>query len=266
MSIWSCELKSPVRNPVRFDEAVPRIPKVLHQTWFKKRVPRLFMRNIQKFWHMNDDLDIVVWDDAECDAFMAQHWGEEPIYAIYRGAQFGPLKTDIFRYCLIYKYGGYYCDISKGVLERWTDLHDTSTSGVVTYEKNHILIPFDDDPNLFDFPQNYFANWAFGFSPEHPFLMDLINDIVRAKDRFANVEFDYVKNAIVSFTGPGMFTKCLHRYISENKAPTISTLGIDFFGKGKMNLRGSRLRFLSRKSYKKVRNRQILILESSTEN
>ena len=261
MSLCFTELVAPIRAPAK-QRAESEIPPVLYQTWFERRIHRVFMHHIRKFWALNPDLEVKLFDDAGCDAFMEAHWMHHPIHRVYRGAQFGPLKTDIFRYCLIYKFGGYYCDISKGVLTRWASLHPAHASGVVSYEKNEFLLPVtDSEMEALVHPHHFVCNWAFGFAPEHPFLLKVIDAIVALAPRYDRVVFEHVKPAIVTFTGPGVFTCCFHEYAVQQMEPKIYESGINFEGYGKMNLRGSRLRFLRRRSYKKIQGQQILIMD-----
>jgi len=261
MSIWMTNLRAPGDRILASQEKTD-IPSMLYQTWFEKRVHRLFMHHLHKFWDLNPELQIKLFDDNECDAFMAEHWGNHPIYRVYRGAQFGPLKIDIFRYCLIYTHGGYYCDISKGVLTRWTALHPSDASGVVSYEKNEFLLPVtDEETHALTHPHHFVCNWAFGFAPRHPFLLSVIDKIVALSPQYDGVVFEQVKPAIVTFTGPGVFTHCFHAYVVAGTEPKVHESGINFHGYGKMNLRGSRLRFLRRRSYKKIQGQRILIMD-----
>ena len=54
---------------------------------------------------------------------MEKNWGKQNISKIFFKFINGPLKSDIFRYCILYDQGGYYFDISKGC-----DVHFIKTS------------------------------------------------------------------------------------------------------------------------------------------
>ena len=257
LNFWMTELAPPRREVSQTGTGC--IPKILYQTWCEPRVHSYFYYHIAKFWSHNDDLQVVLFDDAKCDAFMEEEWGIHPVIELYRLAKIGPLKSDIFRYCLVYSRGGYYCDISKGVLTRWSELVPEQSSGVISFEKNRFFIPVSDDASrVVRWPQNYVCNWAFGFAPEHPLLKIVIDRLVEYSDRYRGRLIDRVKETIVTYTGPGLFTQCFHDFQMSHSDSDICQLDVDFCGYGKMNLRGSRLRFLRRRSYKYLANETIL--------
>ncbi len=87
-----------------------RIPPVVYQTWEENLFGRRHLRALERFREINGDLQFILMDRTQRDAYMAESWGHHPVHAIYRGAQFGPMRADIFRYCLLHERGGYYFD------------------------------------------------------------------------------------------------------------------------------------------------------------
>ena len=55
--------------------------------------------------------------------YMKNNWKNNSIYEVFKNSLVGPLKTDIFRYCILYERGGYYFDISRGckIPRNWLD-------------------------------------------------------------------------------------------------------------------------------------------------
>ena len=45
--------------------------------------------------------------------YMENNWKNNEIYEVFKNSLIGPLKTDIFRYCILFDKGGYYFDISR---------------------------------------------------------------------------------------------------------------------------------------------------------
>ena len=235
-----------------------KIPGKLFQTWFSHRIPTLLYREIERFWMLNERLQIRVFSDADCDRFMEEYWAHHPIYEIYQSAQFGPMKSDIFRYCIIYTFGGYYCDISKGVRRDLRSFHSTSCDGLVSFEGNESILPVDGGLiSRLKYPQHYLCNWCFGFDTGHPFLERLIDNIVAVSVRYRGQVCRNPKIAILQLTGPGMFTHTFHKYVL-NESVGIAQAGIDFDGFGQPNLKFARLRYLQKKSYKKAKSQVIL--------
>ena len=235
------------------------IPKTLHQTWFSKKINRFLHSEIETFWNLNNDLNITIYDDDDCDAFMRGHWSGHPIYDIYSRSNFGPMKADIFRYCVIATFGGFYCDISKTLTKSFSTFCDTESTGLISYEGNQFFLPVSNQlAQTVVMPQNYICNWAFGFSKEHPFLRLLINKIVALAPRFDGRVFEDPKAAIVTHTGPGVFTQCMQEYLMSSGDRRIVQMAPDFGGCGIYNSRMSRLRYFQKSSYKAARDRPIL--------
>lgn len=250
-------LESRVSTSIARESAA--IPYTLYQTWFSKEISRFLYSEIAAFWELNSDLDIEIYDDKDCSEFMTRYWSDHPILDIYDRAIFGPMKADIFRYCVIATFGGYYCDISKTLTRPFRFFCDRHTTGLISFEGNQFFLPVSSALNsLVSMPQNYVSNWAFGFSRGHPFLHLLIDRIVALAPRFEGRVFENPKNAIVTYTGPGLFTLCLHEYLSSSGDQKLVQASTDFEGSGIYNSRKSRLRYLQRLSYKTARNSPIL--------
>ena len=59
--------------------------------------------------------------------YMEKNWGKQKIYQIFKNSLIGPLKSDIFRYCILYDQGGYYFDISRACKIPLTKLHNKTS-------------------------------------------------------------------------------------------------------------------------------------------
>ena len=71
-------------------------------------------------------------------------------------------------------------------------------------------------------------------------------------------KFTHPKTYILSFTGPGMLKKSYRDYLEKYKS-IIEFNGINFFGKGIYQIKGSQYRFLLSPNYKEAKNSKILI-------
>ncbi len=233
------------------------IPNTIYQTWVSKYLPRKLAINVKKFRSINKDYSFIIFDDNERDDYMKEKWSHNPIYKIYLNSVFQASKADIFRYCILYEKGGFYFDIKSGCKIPISKLK-ISRGAIISHENTISTFP----PNLDSiesskYPFNIIKNWAFGFKKNHPFLKNIIEEIIKYAPFYKNYIFTNPKNAIISFTGPGMMTNVYRKYII-NKEDRIDPLGIDFNGNGIYELDGSSLRFESSKSYALIKNSKIL--------
>ena len=236
-----------------------KIPTVVYQTWINKSFGIRHARQLKYFRNLNPDLDFEIYDDGESDNYMKEVWSGTEIYEIYKKSLFGPIKADIFRYCILFDKGGYYFDISNGCNVQITSLHKPNTTALISAEKNDCLYP----PNFeiiskLDFYDKYYLQWAFGFTQKHIILENTINNICKYYPYFKNKTFNNPKNAILAFTGPGMFTKSLREAMYNINPKDITQAGVDFNGNGIFSLLGSEVRYKQKKAYASFSNCKIV--------
>lgn len=213
------------------------------------------MASLQEFRSINRDLSFVLYDSIQRDAYMEREWQHHPVYDAYKFAKIGALKADVFRYCILYQFGGYYFDISKGVSVPITSLHDPSASSFLTFESHRDLSLKDNTDGKL--PPNLFAQWGFGFVPRHPILENQISFLVSKMSEIKDIDFPDPKSAILNFSGPISFSKSVRKYIHEGGTGS-AIAGIDFEGHGIFSLRGSGSRYLLADSYAKLKNTTIM--------
>ena len=95
------------------------IPNVVYQTWEDHRFGKTHTKGILKFRALNPDMQFHLHDRKDRDKYMANSYGTHSIYQIYKNTKFGPMKADIFRYCILFEKGGYYFDIKSKVFTVW---------------------------------------------------------------------------------------------------------------------------------------------------
>lgn len=84
-----------------------KIPKYLFQTYIsKERVPKIVNDNITKY---APDYDYYFYDDDQCRSFLYHHFLPEVLEKF--DELDGAHKADLFRYCILYIFGGVYLDI-----------------------------------------------------------------------------------------------------------------------------------------------------------
>ena len=172
---------------------------------------------------------------------------------------FGQLQADIFRYCILAERGGYYFDISKGCKVQLSKIHNAFDTALISFEANFCgILPDLCDLNYFIHPYKYIQQWGFGFTQNHPFLLRTIDNICLAYPFFRGKIFDNPKEAILSLSGPGMFTKSVREVVRSGFSSPICQSGINFNWQGIFIMPGSHARYLTHPDYAERRNEALV--------
>ena len=248
------EIKDRISNQASKNQ----IPSRVFQTWETRYLGKTHSKSIEIFRDKNPSLSFYLYDKEHRDDYMQSQWGKEDISKIYFNSNFGPMKADIFRYCILHDKGGYYFDIAKGCDCPLNQLHNENDKGVITYEDNECFYP-PRNSKLFNLkrPFNYFLQWGLAFSSKHLFLEKLINEICSDYPNYKDKLFQNPKLAILNFTGPGMYTKVMRKYISKYDISDFAELDIKFNNNGIFKIKGSSVRHYTVPSYTYVKNLKI---------
>lgn len=193
-------------------ENIQTIPKVIYQTHknqlFIENHPSL--KNAQETWKRNikKGFQYKFYDDKDCDHFMKTNYPGK-IYQIYHTLPLGVMKSDLWRYCVIYKYGGIYADVDticKMNIKEW-------------------LIPIDNQkrPYLICTPElgsNLFCQWVFAAPPKSPILKSIIDTCIEKlenMDKIKNQNRNKQKQIVYQTTGPKAFTNGIFNYLQQNQ-------------------------------------------------
>ena len=234
------------------------IPPIVHQTWINKKFGKTHAKSIMKFRQINKNLSFKIYSDEDIKKYMKSYWGRNKIYNVFKSSLIGPLKTDIFRYCILYDQGGYYFDISRACNVPLTKLHNSKSKFILTYEDTECYIP-PSSKRVFDLkrPFNHILQWGLAFEKNNNFLKILIKEITKAYPLYKNKKFHNPKLAILNLTGPGMYTKVMRNYLSKNNIRNFKELDISFNGHGIFKLNGSQVRYHLKPSYTYLKNMKI---------
>jgi mannosyltransferase OCH1-like enzyme len=247
-----------LQNQVAVNPRLQKIPNSVTQTWEENAFGRRHFASINRFRSLNLDLNFWLFDAAARNEYMRKNWSDHPIQEIYEQAIFGPLKADIFRYCIIFERGGYYFDISKGLNSSIISLHSPEASGLISFEGNENTDGFSPArAHGVLRPEKLVIQWAFGFTPKHDALAILISDIVGNFPAYSDGIFAVPKDAILEFSGPKAMTRALHKYFIRVPDNSIAQLDLDFAGHGIYSLRGSGARHHRFPSYASIRDSKL---------
>jgi FkbM family methyltransferase len=172
------------------------------------------------------DHNFFFYDDASMDAYMLQYWSHRKIFEVFQSACFGATKADIWRYCVLFHYGGIYVDVDSELGFDPQSI-DPQARELISFEENVLAGVFNgyDWPHASVFtprgfahpklmhPQNICLQWALVFAPSHPVLYRVIENIESTYEYFCDRSFENVLYAVVNFTGPVAYTRAIWEHL-----------------------------------------------------
>lgn len=183
-----------------------KIPRNIFQTWSTKHFSNNFNMLTQTWREKNPNYAYFLYDDEDCEKFIKKHF-DIKVYNAYLKIIPGAFKADLWRYCILYVYGGIYVDIDTICLEKIDKFLNEDVEFITPIDLNNC--PYYGKYNLF--------NCFIASIPKHPILELCINKIVY------NVENNVIPFSNLDFTGPGVLGQSTNIYL--NQEPTTSFIG-----------------------------------------
>lgn len=196
------------------------VPLTIYQTWKTKDLPPKMKECVDKLKRDNPEFDHHLYDDADCRAFIKNNYNSDVVNA-YDSLVPGAYKSDLWRYCILYKKGGIYLDIKfqcePGFKLLEMALEDESFVLDRPFEVPHLKVdPFLKLLKTRDLyktfhPMTNGGQWkdkrvgiynaVMATAPENPVLLKCINQIVK------NVKKEYYGYNPLYPTGPGLLSE-----------------------------------------------------------
>ena len=175
------------------------IPKIIHQTYKNYNLPDIYKMCQTEIKRLHNDFEYRFYTDDDMDILMKTDFPE--YYDKFNELPRMIMKIDMFRYFLMYKYGGLYADMDYLMFKPFDLLNEK-----VVIPTNRDL---DNNNNL-----TSLGNCIFASQPNHPYwksLMDTLFTIDRTK-----LDYDTDKNIDGNVLGTGpMFVFAMWKKYSK---------------------------------------------------
>lgn len=162
------------------------IPKIIWQTYkdpFDTLQP--YMKDAVQTWKdLNPDYEYRYMSDEEAAVFVKDFYGQE-MHDLFMSFPVGVMRGDLWRYLIIYAYGGVYSDLDtlcKQPIDSW-----------IKPEYDMIVCPEHD---------LHFCQWTFAASKGNEIIKSVIDLIV---ERNKTPDYD-APHFVHYYTGPGVWT------------------------------------------------------------
>jgi len=192
------------------------VPKNIYQTHksleYISNKPKLFSA-VNSWKKYENEFTYNFYDDTMCEEFIKNNF-EEKIYTAYSMLPMAVMKADLWRYCIIYMYGGIYADV-----DAYCNVNPNM------FINNSYLTISPENCS------NFFCQWTFAAPPKSPILKSIIDLSV---ERILTTEIKG-EHIIHHLTGPAVFTTGIINYLKNTNA-CISDEVINYIGLNNENL------------------------------
>jgi mannosyltransferase OCH1-like enzyme len=126
----------------RVEDAV--IPLKLHLFWHDKKLPTLMQKNVELLKKTNPEFEVVVYDNEMAREYIKMNFSDDgdgdggDVLHAYDTLIPISFKSDLFRFCVVYKEGGVYLDIKFEPINGFKLLHLTKWREVWASEQENI--------------------------------------------------------------------------------------------------------------------------------
>jgi len=109
----------------RTNKDAPRVisdvPLTIYQSWKTRDVPPKMKECIDKLKANNPEFDHYLYSNEDCLKFIQDNF-DKPVVDAFNGLKPGAYKSDLWRYCILYKLGGVYIDVKFYAMKSFTDI------------------------------------------------------------------------------------------------------------------------------------------------
>ena len=185
-----------------------KIPRIIHQSWKTTKLPLLVKNYVSKWVTLHSNWTYIFWTDKSSREFVDVYF--HPLLQVYDAYLHSVQRADMFRYLVLYTFGGVYADIDMEPLKSLEAIRDWAPC----------IFPHEPDAHgkvsssvLLSDVNNYtlISNALMACRPGHPYVFFLITQLV---DRSPLLEpkLDCGLEATLPCTGPSLVSETITYY------------------------------------------------------
>jgi len=192
------------------ENSVEGIPKIIIQTWETYDISDGLKNIANKWYEKNPSYFYEIFNKEERQKFIDENF-DENVKNAYKYTTYGPFKADIWRYCFLYKNGGFYVDLDT-ICE--CDLDNLIKDGIdfiapIGYKEN-------EAPYLV-------SNGFIGVKPEHPIMKYCLEYIVECAVKHIKGT-ESVPTYFYDYTGAGCLGRAINKYLNRESTESFKNL------------------------------------------
>jgi alpha 1,6-mannosyltransferase len=189
------------------------IPPLIHQNFFfsdTAKHTRYRPSKYQMSWQTSQ-FAYTFYSDAAALTLLQNHLPE--YLPTFLALPTPILKTDFFKYAVLYVHGGIYSDLDVSLIHPlpWPELQEYDASMLVGIEGDNTLTGLSRGLQ--------FESWTIASVPKHRVLLCALNRVRDKTQVYAPIwsPLTNIEEIIMDWTGPGIWSDCVTEYIGEDE-------------------------------------------------
>lgn len=195
-----------VLNSKNADQKFSKVPRIL---WKSSPVlDRTTRAVLSRIAQHEPEWQVIFMDDRACHAFMQYYFaGKGGAFEAYETLIPGAFKSDLFRACLLHRYGGIWSDIKQKYIVPLDAIFDVHMPGTQLIQD--IFVPEPDGS-----VQSRIYNALFAASPQSGYLKVCINTILdHVGSRYTGTGY---ATPFLAITGPYAWQKAFESFLTRS--------------------------------------------------
>lgn len=193
-------IENPDPEYILYDNQDDKVPAKIFQTWHSKNLPPYMQKCVDQLKAENPEFEHFLFDDDDCRNFIKEHFDSDILDA-FDHLKPGTYKADLWRYTVLYIYGGIYLDI------KYQPKHGFKFKYFL--DKEYLVL--ERPSSVFWAPDSYgIYNAMMICKPKNPLLLKAIKKIAE------NVKMKEYGYSNLYPTGPGLLGSLYFESFSEN--------------------------------------------------
>ncbi|RYE12702.1 MAG: glycosyltransferase [Rickettsiales bacterium] len=186
----------------------------MHQTYVSKDLPQELKQNVEYLKKTNPGWTHRLFDDQDIIKFIHENYGTI-LLDYYRriNPKYGAARADLFRYLLVYKYGGVYIDIKSSCNSPLNNVLLPDDRYILTHWRNsdgEVHAQIGKFKELEHIEQGEYQQWYIISVAGHPFLRSVIKNVLTNIDKYRPWTFGTGGIGVLRLSGPIAYTLAIH--------------------------------------------------------
>lgn len=198
-------------------EDIDEIPLTIYQSWTTNNIPPKMKENMDRVLKDNPQFDHYLFSHEACENFIRENFSRSVLKA-FRMLKPGAYKSDLWRYCILWKNGGVYMDVKFYPVVPLSDLLSNHPD---LFIKDVIATHTSNADMKCKHAAGGLYNGFMISKPKNPIFKEMIDTIVK------HCKAKNGKNSMLQVTGPCLLGEVVERHHSKK---FIEDLPFEFIG------------------------------------
>ena len=187
-----------------------KIPLVIHQSWTNwESIDERIKEIIQQNRNICNDWDYKFYSDEDQMEYIKKNFDPKVLKAFLKiNPKNGAMRTDLWRYCVMYNEGGLYLDIKSKIHTNPTSLMEPADECILFACDDGRFCGERDRQNK---PFFSYEQWCLLYAPNHPYMKAAVETCVNNIEKNWIPPFKNKKKQVLYVTGPDAYSLAIHK-------------------------------------------------------